>query len=180
MKIQLNEIKRMQQLAGILKESETLDKILDKVSAFGLNSLYPDEKKYLDKYSKDDIDNPVPPRYGDLTPTAPSDFTINPFEVSIEEGYIEDEDGNEGAKAYLVQILHANKDGEMLDVDNFKKFRYLNDLGADIWTTNPLEQYDGDEYNSMGGRYHIFEFDTADEVENFMKNNLKDTLQDGF
>jgi len=176
----ITEAKRFQKLAGLLKESETLDKILDKIADFGLDSLYPDEKKYLDKYSKDDINNSIPQRYGDLTPITPSDLTISPFEIDIEEGYIEDEDGNEGVKAYFVQILHANKDGELLDVDNFKKFRYLNNLGAGRWTTNPLRQYNGDNYHSIGGRYNIFEFDTANEVENFMKNDLKDTLHRGF
>jgi succinate dehydrogenase flavin-adding protein (antitoxin of CptAB toxin-antitoxin module) len=65
MKKQLIEA-RLKFLAGIiteneyntiLKESEILDKILDKISAQGINSLSSEEKEYLNKYSEGDIDD---------------------------------------------------------------------------------------------------------------------------
>ena len=55
------ETLRMQMLAGIITESkykqlledmEVVDRILDKISAQGKDSLTPDEKSYLDRYSK--------------------------------------------------------------------------------------------------------------------------------
>lgn len=45
----------------ILKESEILDRILDKISDQGMESLTPEEKEYLDRYSKGDTDAPAPP-----------------------------------------------------------------------------------------------------------------------
>ena len=135
MKTQLNEIERMQQLAGLLNEA------------------FIDDKGNLQDFNDDDS-----------------------FQISIEEGYIK----NKNTKAYFVQILHNDEDGDMLDVDEFSDLAYLNNLGAGVWTIEPLKQYNGNEYDSIGERYNVFEFDTANEVEDFMKNNLKDVLQDGF
>ena len=51
----MNEIRRMQQLAGILNENkDTVDIILDKITQHGMDSLTYAEKEYLNKYSKDD------------------------------------------------------------------------------------------------------------------------------
>ena len=56
---------RMQMLAGIITESqykalledmEVVDRILDKISTQGKDSLTPEEKEYLDKYSRGDKD----------------------------------------------------------------------------------------------------------------------------
>jgi hypothetical protein len=56
---------RMQMLAGIITESkykqlledmEVIDRILDKISSQGKDSLTPEEKEYLDKYSKGETD----------------------------------------------------------------------------------------------------------------------------
>jgi len=55
MKHQLNEIRRMQQLAGILKENmdeDYLNYILEKIFEEGIESLDPEEKQYLDDTSK--------------------------------------------------------------------------------------------------------------------------------
>lgn len=64
MKIKINEIKtflRMQMLAGVISESKyiklleditVVDRILDKISSQGIESLNPEEKEYLDAYSK--------------------------------------------------------------------------------------------------------------------------------
>jgi hypothetical protein len=59
------EFYRMQMLSGIITESkyrqlledmEVVDRILDKISAKGKDSLSDEEKEYLDKYSKGDRD----------------------------------------------------------------------------------------------------------------------------
>jgi hypothetical protein len=59
------ETLRMQMLAGIITESkykqlledmEVIDRILDKISSQGKDSLTPEEKEYLDKYSKGETD----------------------------------------------------------------------------------------------------------------------------
>ena len=66
---------RMQMLAGIITESqykqlledmEVVDRILDKISAKGKDSLTPEEKTYLDKYSKGEKDLEVPTYYTKL------------------------------------------------------------------------------------------------------------------
>ena len=65
------ETLRMQMLAGIITESqykqlledmEVVNRILDKISSQGKDSLTPEEKTYLDKYSKgeEDIEEPSP------------------------------------------------------------------------------------------------------------------------
>jgi len=66
----MREILRMQMLAGIITESKykqlledeaTLNRILDKISDQGKDSLTPEEKSYLDKYSKGekDLESPI-------------------------------------------------------------------------------------------------------------------------
>lgn len=100
----------------------------------------------------------------------------SPFEVTIYRGYFEDDEETE---TKFVQILSFDEEeGDWLDVDEFPDLAYLNDFGAGIWTMEPLEQYDGDDDYELGDASVTFEFDTADEVENFMKNDLKGALQD--
>ena len=57
----MKDILRMQMMAGIITESEyknlledmsVINKILDKISSQGEKSLTPEEKNYLDQYSK--------------------------------------------------------------------------------------------------------------------------------
>lgn len=66
----MKEFFRMRMLAGIitegeykqlLEDEETLNRILDKISDQGKDSLTPEEKTYLDKYSKGekDIETPI-------------------------------------------------------------------------------------------------------------------------
>jgi len=59
------EFYRMQMLAGIITEGQykqlledmkVVDRILDKISSQGKDSLTPEEKEYLDKYSKGETD----------------------------------------------------------------------------------------------------------------------------
>jgi hypothetical protein len=56
MKQQINEVKRMQQLAGIqLNENEAItNTILDKISQSGMSSLTDFEKQYLNKISQEE------------------------------------------------------------------------------------------------------------------------------
>ena len=99
----------------------------------------------------------------------------SPFLVTIYNGEFTDDEEKE---TKFVQILSFDEEeGDWLDVDNFPNLAYLNDLGAGIWTMEPFEQYDGNNDYEIGDRSIEFEFDTTDEVENFIKNELKDKLQ---
>lgn len=98
-----------------------------------------------------------------------------PFEVVVERGEL---DNGEETEAKFVQILFFDKEeGDMLDVDTHPDYAYLNKFGAGIWTMEPLEQYNGDDDYEFTNGSMIFEFNTADEVEYFMKTDLKDLLQ---
>ena len=68
----MKEFFRMRMLAGIitegeykqlLEDEETLNRILDKISDQGKDSLTPEEKTYLDKYSKGEKDIEAPIYY---------------------------------------------------------------------------------------------------------------------
>lgn len=49
----IQELLRLQKLAGIISEDiNIVNKILDKISDQGIESLKPEEKEYLEKYSK--------------------------------------------------------------------------------------------------------------------------------
>ena len=49
----IQKITRLQQLAGILSEDiNVVNRILDKISAQGINSLEPEEREYLERYSR--------------------------------------------------------------------------------------------------------------------------------
>ncbi len=99
-----------------------------------------------------------------------------PFEVIVERGELNDE---EEIEAKFVQVLFFDEEeGDMMDVDTNPDYAYLNEFGAGVWTMEPLKQYDGDlDYEFTNGSM-TFEFNTADEVENFMKTDLKGLLQD--
>jgi hypothetical protein len=49
-----------EEISKVLKENETIDKILDKISSQGKDSLTPEENEYLDKYSKGEKNIPEP------------------------------------------------------------------------------------------------------------------------
>ena len=101
----------------------------------------------------------------------------SPFLITIYSGEFMD---NAEKETKFVQILSFDEEEEdWLDVDNYPNLAYLNDLGAGIWTMEPFEQYDGDDYEkySLGDSSVEFEFNNTDEVENFMKNELKAKLQ---
>ena len=80
----MKEILRMQFLAGIITESQykqlledetILNRILDKISAQGKDSLTPEEKTYLDKYSKGEKDLEAPIHFIKLN--LPKDINSN-------------------------------------------------------------------------------------------------------
>jgi hypothetical protein len=99
----------------------------------------------------------------------------SPFLINIYSGEFTDDEEKE---TKFVQILSFDEEEEdWLDVDNYPNLAYLNDFGAGIWTMEPLEQYDGNDDYEIGDGSIEFEFNTADEVENFMKNELKAKLQ---
>ena len=99
----------------------------------------------------------------------------SPFLITIYSGEFTDDEEKE---TKFVQILSFDEEEEdWLDVDNSPNLAYLNDFGAGIWTMEPLEQYDGNDDYEIGDGSIEFEFNTADEVENFMKNELKAKLQ---
>jgi hypothetical protein len=189
---------RFQFLAGIiteneynviLKESEILDKILDKISTQGIGSLSSDEKKYLDKYSKGDVsdeeqdvdDEEQYSPYGDWE-----------FQLVIEPGYLGDDEENEAIHVY---INWYDKEGEddILNIDEHpdpKVVALQKYLKHDLWTLNPLKEYPGfedftfEEITYIGpdgnARYlgaRVFEFDNVSELEDFLKNKYMEVFQ---
>jgi hypothetical protein len=99
----------------------------------------------------------------------------SPFLINIYSGEFTDDEEKE---TKFVQILYFDEEeGDWLDVDNYPNLAYLNDFGAGIWTMEPFEQYDGNDDYEIGDGSIEFEFNTTDEVENFMKNELKAKLQ---
>ena len=49
-----------EEISKVLKENDIVDKILDKISAQGKDSLTPEEEEYLNRYSRDEKDIPEP------------------------------------------------------------------------------------------------------------------------
>ena len=85
------EILRMQILAGIITESqykqlledmEVVDRILDKISAQGKDSLTPAEKKYLDDYSKGSTELKEPFRPGNI-PDPIEEFLLDMVDLTL-------------------------------------------------------------------------------------------------
>jgi hypothetical protein len=189
---------RFQFLAGIiteseynviLKESEILDKILDKISTQGIGSLSSDEKKYLDKYSKGDV--------GDEEQDVDDEEQYSPygdweFQLVIEPGYLGDDEENEAIHVY---INWYDKEGEddILNIDEHPDSKVValqKYLKHDLWTLNPLKEYPGfedftfEEITHIGpdgnARYlgaRVFEFDNVSELEDFLKNKYMEVLQ---
>jgi DNA-binding CsgD family transcriptional regulator len=57
-----SELKQIikEEISKILKENETVDRILDKITIQGKDSLTPEEKEYLERYSKGEKNIPEP------------------------------------------------------------------------------------------------------------------------
>ena len=106
----------------------------------------------------------------------PVSTAIPLIKITISMGELDDDEETE---AKYVQILfYDKKEDDWIDVDMHPKFEYLNSFGAGTWTMEPLEQYDGEYDYIYNGNDRIYEFNTAKEVEDFMKNDLRDELQD--
>ena len=106
------ELYRMQMLAGIITEGqykqllenmEVVDRILDKISAQGKDSLSPEEKEYLDAYSRGEenileplSDNEVDNLYSQYPELEDSNFRGREF-----EGY---DDDKEHIEVYKITI----------------------------------------------------------------------------
>ena len=111
------------------------------------------------------------------------------FQVTIEDGEII-EDDEDYINGVFVQLLYFDpKKEEYIDIGNYptpKKYvasgdleEYVDWLGADLWTKDPLEVYKGDgDWDPLGHRTYYYQFDTFEEVEDFMKNHLKDKIRD--
>jgi len=107
------ELLRMQKLAGIITESqykqlledmEVVNRILDKISSQGKDSLTPEEQEYLDKYStgKTNLNNPFPLSDNEIEKL----YTKYPeLEYSNFEGrkFLEDE-SDEDVEVYKINI----------------------------------------------------------------------------
>jgi hypothetical protein len=127
--------------------------------------------------------------------------TIEDGEIVEDEDYENQEDNRKFSPFYnstwdfapnaiFVTIDYFDpEEEEYTDVGNYpnpKKYvasgdleQYSQWLGAGLWTKDPLEVYKGDgEWENFGWKYYTFPFDTFEEVEDFMKNHLKDKLRD--
>ena len=125
MKQQINEIKRMQQLAGIqLNENETITNIiLDKIFQSGISSLTSFEKQYLDKISQEENISPLK-----------MDYLKNIYlEMGYDEADIED--------IFKDNIFHYGNPstGDMgeADIENIKDLE--DELGEDIFNIDKEE-----------------------------------------
>ncbi len=97
------EFYKMQKLAGLITESQyiklledqtTIDRILDKISAQGIESLTPEEKNYLDKHSKGEKDIPEPSK--------------GPTEIYVSE---------QDSERYKIENFPALSNAESIDFD---------------------------------------------------------------
>ena len=113
---------------------------------------------------------------------------IKNFQISIEDGEIEDEEGNIIDGIEVVVSYYDVEEGEYINIGEYpnpKKYvasgdleEYVTQLGATLWTKEPLEMYkdDYDNYEANGYRTYGYEFETFEELENFMENDLKQEL----
>jgi hypothetical protein len=113
---------------------------------------------------------------------------IYDWQVIIDDGEIV-EDENNTIEGIFVQIEYFNpEEEEYTDIGEYpnpKKYvasgdleEYAGWLGAGLWTKDPLEIYKGDgDWEPLGHKYYGYQFDTFEEVEDFMKNHLKDKLR---
>ena len=107
----------MQMLAGIITESkyrqlledmEVVNRILDKISAQGKDSLTPEEQEYLDSYStgKNNLNNPFPLSDNEVEElyTKHPELEYSNFEGREFEGYDDDEE--------YIEVYKINVDGK--------------------------------------------------------------------
>jgi len=164
------EILRMQMLAGIITEGqykqlledmEVVNRILDKISSQGKDSLTPAEKKYLDAYSKGERDLEDPAHHRDYIIKDEIDNDGDPVEPYIEThlfleylhnllsqaGYKIPEDVEEAieAQAYDTNIAYLDND----DPESLDYFENFNLQDAIDIVNEILEDGDDWEYDSI-------------------------------
>ena len=105
---------RMQMLAGIITESqykrlledmEVVDRILDKISAQGKDSLTPEEKAYLDKYSKGEKDLEDPTH--NIKLNLPKDINSNEI-ITLWSKDTEDDEDNDKFTEIIDELIKLN------------------------------------------------------------------------
>ena len=112
---------------------------------------------------------------------------IKDFQISIEDGEIEDEEGNIIEGIEVVVLYYDVEEGEYVNIGEYpnpKKYvasgdleEYVTQLGATVWTKEPLEIYKDDYYDfEPNGRTYVYEFETFEELENFIEDDLKQEL----
>lgn len=136
------EFLHMQKLAGLITESQykklledmsVVDRILDKISAQGKDSLTPEEKEYLDKYSRGEknIPEPLKKYSSNVTKIYVSNedqerFKIENFpalpsseDIEFDCPDIEDEEGWEDAQKFIKCETDPNYN-KLLQIKDFK------------------------------------------------------------
>lgn len=126
------------------------------------------------------------------------------FQIVIEDGEITENDKNYKDTRKLssfyndkwdtiengiqVQLLYFDTEEGYIDIGNHpnpKKYiasrdleEYTQWLGTGLWTKDPLEKYKGDgSFYPLGLKVYTYEFDTFEDVEDFLKNELKQKLR---
>ena len=111
------------------------------------------------------------------------------FAVYIEDGDIEDYEEGGSIEGISVQVVYYDTTQEEYTDIGFhpdpKKYvssgdleEYMVQLGATIWTKDPLEIYKGNgDWDPLGHKTYEYQFETFEELENFMENDLKETLR---
>ena len=143
----------MQKLAGLITESQykklledqnVIDRILDKISAQGKDSLTPSEKEYLDKYSKGKI-NIEEPYIDNNIPEDIKEYLYNLIDFHLPE------DVEEGD--VFEEILKNDEFGNeefygKEDVQMFKKsHKYISQNGGEVVVT--FEDYPNITFTSF-------------------------------
>jgi hypothetical protein len=103
------DLKKFLAEGKLLKEDmSVIDKILDKISSQGEGSLTPEEKNYLDQYSKGEK-NLIDPYSSDLV------VTYSKYKDNYDEKGLADDFHEEGGKK-VKYIVGYDADGEMDDI----------------------------------------------------------------
>jgi hypothetical protein len=146
------ETLRMQMLAGIITESqykqlledmEVVNRILDKISSQGKDSLTPAEKQYLDNYSKGSNNLKEPFRPGNI-PEHIEEYLFNMVDLSLPEY------ADEGEEFEEVWEKNEYGDKELYeDADLFHEtYDYIKQNGGEI--ISKFEDYPDIIFTALG------------------------------
>jgi len=147
------ELKQLikEEISKILKENETVDRILDKITIQGKDSLTPEEKEYLERYSKGEKNIPEPITLRNKpTSTSSAKAQQYPYSETPKEIEVYDNIVQEFLKP-LIDIISQQlgisskdirasfggiwkKDNEMLSI----QIKLPNDKWKEPWTGNNL------------------------------------------